>query len=124
MTNEYFTDNRDEVDGEVVDKNIHVGKFLYYEFIEPCGLSGNAVARAINVHPSRIHEIIKGERAVTIDTDLRLCKLFRQSDGFFLRVQEHCDMLRIKGSIQAELDAIQPLFSETLDEEENNISSN
>jgi antitoxin HigA-1 len=53
----------------------------------PLEFSQNALARAIGVSPRRINEIVLGKRAVTADTDLRLTRYFKLSEGFFLRLQ-------------------------------------
>ena len=84
----------------------HVGELLYKEFISPTRQSVNAIARAINVHPNRLHDIINGKRSVTIDTDLRLCKLFGLSDGYFIRIQEHYEIIKLKRTLKNELDKI------------------
>jgi addiction module HigA family antidote len=73
-------------------KNPHPGDLLREEFLKPLGLSQNALARALAVPPRRINEIVHGERAVSADTDLRLCRYFRLSDGFFLRLQVEYDL--------------------------------
>ncbi len=54
---------------------------------EADGLSQNALARAIDVPPRRVNEIVLGRRAVTADTDLRLARYFGMSEGFFLGLQ-------------------------------------
>jgi addiction module HigA family antidote len=64
--------------------NPHPGEILRLEFMEPLGLSQNAVARAIRVPPHRVNELVHGRRAVTADTDLRLARYFSLSEGFFL----------------------------------------
>jgi addiction module HigA family antidote len=46
-----------------------------------------AVVIAIDVPESRINSIVKGRRAITADTDLRLCRFFALSEGFWLRMQ-------------------------------------
>jgi antitoxin HigA-1 len=67
-----------------------VGEILLEEFLKPLALSQNALARAVDVPPRRINEIVLGKRSVTADTDLRLTRYFRMSTGFFLRLQmEH-----------------------------------
>jgi addiction module HigA family antidote len=73
-------------------KNPHPGDILLEEFLKPIGLSQNALARALAVPPRRINEIVHGERSVTADTDLRLCRYFGLSDGFFLRLQVEYDL--------------------------------
>jgi antitoxin HigA-1 len=56
------------------------------------GLSQNVLARAIDVPPRRINEIVLGKRAVTANTDLHLTRYFKLSEGFFLRLQTSYDL--------------------------------
>ena len=84
------------------------GDILLLEFIEPMGLTQNGLARAIGVPPRRINEIVLGKRAVTADTDLRLARYFRLSDGFWLGLQSDHDLLRQRRKIATELDRIEP----------------
>lgn len=88
--------------------NPHAGEILLSEFLEPLGLSQNALARAIGVPPRRINEIVLGKRAVTADTDLRLARYFRISEGFFLRLQTSYDLLERKRALGDALDGITP----------------
>ena len=53
-------------------KPIHPGEILREEFMVPMGLSSNALARAVNVTPARINEIVRERRGITADTALRL----------------------------------------------------
>ena len=46
------------------------------------------VKRYVNIAPQRIGEIVSGNRAITVGTDLRLCRFFALSDGYWLRAQE------------------------------------
>lgn len=55
---------------------IPLGEILYEEFMQPLGLSMNAVARDLAVPPNRISEIVNGKRALTADTALRLAAYF------------------------------------------------
>ncbi len=84
------------------------GEILKREFLDEIGLSQNALARKIGVPANRIHAIVKGGRDVTADTDLRLCKFFRLSEGYFLRLQNAYDTLEAKRRIKAEIDRIAP----------------
>jgi antitoxin HigA-1 len=77
-------------------KNPHPGDILKHEFLEVTGLSQNRLAHAIGVPPNRIHAIVAGARSVTADTDLRLCRFFGLSEGYFLRLQNAFDMLEVK----------------------------
>ena len=45
--------------------NIHPGEVLLHEFLDPMGISQNALARAAGVPPRRINEIVLGKRGVT-----------------------------------------------------------
>ena len=63
--------------------NIHPGEVLIEEFLQPMDISQNAIARAINVSPRRINEIVHGNRAVTADTAIRLTKYLGSSDQFW-----------------------------------------
>lgn len=88
--------------------NPHPGEILLEEFIQPMGLSQNALAQAIRVPPRRINEIVHGKRAITADTDLRLARYFGLSEGFFLGLQADFDLMGRRREIEAELAAITP----------------
>ncbi len=55
---------------------IHPGEILHEEFMKPYGLSQNALARALNVPPRRVNEIVLEKRGITADTALRLARYF------------------------------------------------
>ena len=63
------------------------GELLHEEFLVPRGISQYRLAREIGVPPQRISEIVAGKRAITADTDLRLCRFLGLSDGYWLRAQ-------------------------------------
>ena len=88
--------------------NPHAGEILLQEFLAPMGLSQNALARAIDVPPRRINEIVLGKRAVTADTDLRLARYFGMSEGFFLGLQTDFEIRERKRIIGGELGKIIP----------------
>ena len=73
--------------------------------MEPLGLSAYRVAKDIMVPISRIQEILQDKRKITADTDLRLCKYFGMSKGFFLRLQMDLDLLEAEDTegLQADL---------------------
>src|SRR3990172_6960154 len=68
-------------------KPVAPGELLREEFLLPMGLSQYRLAKEIGVPPQRIGEIVAGRRAVTADTDLRLCKFLGLSNGYWLRAQ-------------------------------------
>jgi addiction module HigA family antidote len=88
--------------------NPHPGDILLVEFLEPMGLSQNALARAIGVPPRRVNEIVLGKRSVTADTDLRLTRYFGLSEGFFLGLQADHDLMARRREIGRELARIVP----------------
>lgn len=85
------------------------GEMLQEEFLQPLGLSQYALAKAIGVPPRRINEIVHGTRSVTADTDLRLCRYFGLSDGWWLRLQAKYDTERTREAMAEILAAIQPM---------------
>lgn len=78
------------------------------EFLRPMALSQSGLARALGVPPRRINEIVLGKRAVTADTDLRLARYFRMSDGVFLGLQTDYELMERRREIGGQLDSIKP----------------
>ncbi len=74
-------------------KNPHPGDILKDEFLRELNLSQNALAKAIGVPANRISDIARGRRGITADTDLRLCKFFSLSEGYWLRLQNAYDLM-------------------------------
>jgi addiction module HigA family antidote len=62
------------------------GELLLEEFLVPMGISKYRLAKEINVPAQRIGDIVMGKRSITADTDLRLCRFFNLSDGYWLFV--------------------------------------
>lgn len=83
------------------------GEMLDEEFLKPLGLTKYRLAKDIGVPAQRIGEIVSGKRAVTADTDLRLCRYFGMSDGWWLRGQAAYDTAIAKEALHKELAAIQ-----------------
>ena len=72
--------------------NIHPGEVLLEEFLLPMGISQNALARAADVPPRRINEIVLGKRGVTADTAVRLAAALGTSERFWLGLQADYDL--------------------------------
>jgi addiction module HigA family antidote len=83
------------------------GEMLEEEFLKPLGLTKYRLAKDIGVPAQRIGEIVAGKRAITADTDLRLCRYFGLSDGWWLRGQAAYDTAVTKEALHKELAAIQ-----------------
>lgn len=72
---------------------VHPGEILWEEFMEPLGLSQNALARALKVPPRRINELVHGKRSISIDTALRLARYWNTTPDFWLNLQTHYDLV-------------------------------
>lgn len=71
---------------------IHPGEILREEFLVPLGMSVHALAIALRVPATRLHEITKERRAITPDTALRLARYFGASAEFWLNLQTAYDL--------------------------------
>ena len=87
---------------------ISPGELLNDEFLIPMCISKYRLAKEIHVPAGRIGDIIAGKRSITVDTDLRLCRFFGLSDGYWLRVQALYETAILGESIKEELDRIVP----------------
>ena len=85
------------------------GEMLNDEFLLPMGITKYRISKDIGVPAQRIGEIVAGKRAITADTDLRLCKYFGLSTGYWLRIQNKYDTEMTRRKIQPQLDGITPL---------------
>jgi addiction module HigA family antidote len=77
------------------DKNlspIHPGEVLLEDFMKPLGLTQYRLAKDIGVTPIRISQIVNGQRAITVDTAMRLARYFGTSAGVWLRLQVRYDL--------------------------------
>lgn len=84
------------------------GELLLEEFLKPMGISQYRLAKEIGVPATRIGEIVAGRRAITADTDLRLCRFFGLSEGYWLRSQAAYDTEVAQEQLADELDKIRP----------------
>ena len=85
------------------------GEMLVEEFLKPLALSNYRLAKEIRVPAQRIGEVIAGRRSITADTDLRLCRFFGLSEGWWLRLQADHDTRKAKAVLAEELARITPL---------------
>ena len=84
------------------------GEILLEEFLRPMGISQYRLAKEIGVPAQRISEIVAGKRAITADTDLRLCRFFGLSNGYWLRAQAAYDTEVAERKIAPALKKIKP----------------
>jgi addiction module HigA family antidote len=93
---------------------IHPGEILREEFMLPLGLSSNALAKAINVTPARVNDIVRERRGISADTALRLARYWRAMARYFgtdaqswLNLQQHYDLECAKDSLGSQLAKIE-----------------
>jgi len=90
---------------------IHPGEILREEFLEPLGMSANALSMALRVPAPRINEVVRERRGVSPDTALRLARFFSTTPQFWLNLQTSFDLkqteLEVGQKIEHEVHPIQ-----------------
>jgi addiction module HigA family antidote len=89
-------------------KPVTPGELLREEFLAPMGVTQYRLAKEIGVPAQRIGEIVAGKRAITADTDLRLCRFFGLSNGYWLRAQAAYDTEVAEEALAKTLAKIKP----------------
>jgi addiction module HigA family antidote len=89
-------------------KPVTPGELLREEFLKPMGISQYRLAKEIGVPAQRIGDIVAGKRAITADTDLRLCRFFGLSNGYWLRAQASHDTELAERILGAKLAKFKP----------------
>jgi addiction module HigA family antidote len=84
------------------------GELLWEEFLVPMGITKYRLAKEIHVPAQRIGDIVAGRRSITADTDLRLCRFFGLSDGYWLRAQVAHDTEVARDALADEIESITP----------------
>lgn len=84
-------------------KPVHPGEILLEEFLQPMAISQYRLAKDISVPARRINEIIKGKRAITADTALRLALFFGMSSQFWLGLQKDYELAIAKLALSDKL---------------------
>jgi antitoxin HigA-1 len=89
-------------------KPVSPGELLLEEFLLPMGITRYRLAKEIGVPAQRIGEIVAGRRAITADTDLRLCRFLGLSNGYWLRAQAAYDTEVAEDALADQLQRIKP----------------
>jgi antitoxin HigA-1 len=89
-------------------KPVTPGELLAEEFLKPMGITKYRLAKEIGVPAQRVGDIVAGKRAITADTDLRLCRFFCLSDGYWLRAQAAYDTEVAAEALSETLKQIKP----------------
>lgn len=93
---------------------IHPGEILREEFMKPLGLSSNALARALDVTPARINEIVRERRGISADTALRLARFFRTDVQSWMNLQTHYDIQCAEDAAGSAIRKIAPCTDEAI----------
>jgi addiction module HigA family antidote len=91
--------------------NITPGEILDEEFLKPMAISQYRLAKEIGVSPRRINEIVKGNRAITANTALRLGRYFSMSPEFWLNLQSNYELERIQVGLADRLEKEVKVFA-------------
>ena len=87
----------------------HPGEMLLEEFLEPLGITQTELAERIQVPFQRVNGLVKGRRALTPDTALRLSRVFGTSPGFWMNHQLRWDLYHAQLEAKVDLKRIKPL---------------
>lgn len=71
---------------------IHPGEIIKEEYLEPLSMSVSALAVALRVPASRINDVVRQKRGVSIDTALRLARYFNTTAQFWMNLQISYDL--------------------------------
>jgi antitoxin HigA-1 len=71
---------------------VHPGETLREDFINPLGLTANRLAMELRVPVTRVNDIVRGRRAITADTALRLARYFATTPQFWMNLQANYDL--------------------------------
>jgi len=83
---------------------IHPGEILLEDFMKPLGITQYRLAQDMGVAPIRISQVIRGERAITVDTAMRLARYFGTSAAVWLRLQVRYDLESAKTTLGPRID--------------------
>jgi addiction module HigA family antidote len=88
---------------------IHPGEILWEEFMVPLDLSAHALALALRVPATRIGDIVRGRRAITPDTALRLARYFGTSADLWLGLQSEYELRTARRDLAEQIERdVQP----------------
>lgn len=89
---------------------IHPGEVLQEEFLKPMNISQNQLALALRVPAPRINAIVRGKRAISADTALRLGQYFQIEPQFWMNLQSNYDLGVAEGGIWSRVKNLIPAF--------------
>ena len=103
------SDIQEKIVEDTLLRNPHAGEILKYEFLEELDISVNSLADSLRLPYLSIQQIIQGKAPMTADVDLRLCRYFGLSDGYFLRLHYAYELMEAKRDLGEILSQIVPI---------------
>ena len=93
-------------------KNIHPGEVLREEFLSPMGISVYRIAKETGLSPTRLGQIIRGNRGITVETAIKIGRFLNTGPEFWMNLQSLYDIEEAKKRYSQEVKAIYP-YSQT-----------
>ena len=89
-------------------KNIHPGEVLQEEFLVPMGISVYRIAKETGLSPTRLGQIIKGKRSITVETAIKIGRFLNTGPEFWMNLQSLYDIEEAKKRYEKEAEEIHP----------------
>lgn len=83
---------------------IHPGEVLAQDFMAPRKLTANALALALRVPANRISDIVRGKRAISAETALRLARYFGTTPQLWVNLQARYDLEHAQDEVGAQVE--------------------
>jgi len=90
------------------------GEILLEEFLKPYNISTYGLAKETHIPATRISQILKGNRKISVDTALRFSRFFGNSADFWLGIQNEHDLREEQAAIQGDLEKIHNVRKDAL----------
>ena len=88
---------------------IHPGEIIREEYLEPLGMSANALATALRVSAPRINDVVREKRGISVDTALRLARYFSTTAQFWMNLQTSYDLKVAQQNMETIQQEVRPL---------------
>ena len=85
----------------------HAGEVLEELYLKPLGMSSIGLAKRLNVPRTRIERLVRGETSLSVDTAMRLARLFGNTPEFWMNLQRAYDIAQARETV--DLSDIVPL---------------
>ena len=93
--------------------SVHPGEILKIEFLDPLNISGYGLAKALDVNPQSINDIVLEKRGISAEMAVRLGRFFGTTPEFWINLQSAYELFKANNDLKRELGKIQPHKKET-----------